>query len=147
MGKRYGAYNITATAYDNASNSAVSNSSVTVVIPVNITSFAPPLPVNDAVCNGRTFNVTVNVSWYLNNSLLHTNESIQEANYTLHAEFVGDNNVSAIAKNANGTDMQTWIWDVSSAPVPVPEFNVIGLLAFICVSSVVLAVAMLRKRR
>ena len=32
-------------------------------------------------------------------------------------------------------------------PVPVPEFNPVGLLAFICISSVVLAVAMLRKRK
>ncbi|MCD6456838.1 MAG: right-handed parallel beta-helix repeat-containing protein, partial [Methanophagales archaeon] len=45
--------------------------------PLNITSFAPSSPVNDTVCTWRTFNVTVNqtvnVSWYLNNSLLHTN--------------------------------------------------------------------------
>ena len=92
--------------------------------PPNITSFAPPSPVNDTVCTWRTFNVTVNqevnVSWYLNGSLLHTNESIREANYTLHAEFVGDNNVSAVASNANGTDMQTWIWNVTAGPAPAP---------------------------
>ena len=81
-----------------------------VFAPPNITSFAPISPVNDTVCTWRTFNVTVNqtvnVSWYLNESLLHTNESIREANYTLHAEFVGENNVSAKAENANRTDMQ-----------------------------------------
>jgi parallel beta-helix repeat protein len=89
--------------------------------PPNITSFAPPSPVNDTVCNWRTFNVTVNqtvnVSWYLNGSHLFTNDSVTEANYTLHAQFVGDNNVSAVATNANGTDMQTWIWNVTAAPV------------------------------
>nr|QNO51662.1 hypothetical protein IGDPAKFA_00016 [Methanosarcinales archaeon ANME-1 ERB6] len=53
------------------------------------------------------------MSWYLNNSLLHTNESVREANYTLHAQYVGENNVSAVAKNANGTDMQTWVWNVT----------------------------------
>ena len=90
----------------------------------NITSFAPPSPVNDTICTWRTFNVTVNqtvnVSWYLNESFLFKNESVKEANYTLHAEFVGDNNVSAVASNANGTDMQTWIWNVTAAPAPAP---------------------------
>ncbi|NQE04521.1 Cell surface glycoprotein, partial [ANME-1 cluster archaeon GoMg1] len=90
----------------------------------NITSFAPLSPVNDTVCTWRTFNVTVNqtvnVSWYLNGSHLFTNDSVTEANYTLHAEFVGDNNVSAVASNANGTDMQTWVWNVTAAPAPAP---------------------------
>ena len=85
----------------------------------NITSFAPPLPVNDTVCNWRTFNVTVNqtvnVSWYLNNSFLFKNESVREANCTLHAQYVGEDNVSAVARNANGTDMQTWVWNVTAA--------------------------------
>jgi len=85
--------------------------------PPNITSFAPPSPVNDTVCNWRTFNVsvnqTVNVSWYLNDSHLFTNVSVTEANYTLHAEVTGEHNVSAVATNANGTDMQTWVWNVS----------------------------------
>jgi hypothetical protein len=97
---------------------------ITLAVPI-ITSFAPPSPVNDTVCNWRTFNVTVNqtvnVSWYLNNSLLHTNVSTKEANCTLHAEFVDDNNVSAVATNANGTDMQTWVWNVTAqASVTIP---------------------------
>jgi hypothetical protein len=90
--------------------------------PPNITSFAPPSPVNDTVCTWRTFNVTVNqtvnVSWYLNESFRHTNESVTEANYTLHAEVAGEHNVSAVATNANGTDMQTWVWNVTEAPAP-----------------------------
>ena len=123
--------------------------------PLNITSFAPSSPVNDTVCTWRTFNVTVNqtvnVSWYLNNSLLHTNESVREANYTLHAEFVGDNNVSAVAKNANGTDMQTWVWNVTAPtptpqPIPVPEFNAVGLLVLIGILSVVLTIAVSKKK-
>jgi hypothetical protein len=90
-------------------------------IPPNIISFAPPSPVNDTVCNWTTFNVTVNqtvnVSWYLNESLLFTNESVTNANCTVHAEVAGEHNVSAIASNANGTDMQMWIWTVVSAGV------------------------------
>ena len=92
--------------------------------PPNITSFAPPSPVNDTVCTWRNFNVTVNqtvnVSWYLNKSFRFKNESVKEANYTLHAEIVGEHNVSAVAENANGTDMQTWVWNVKSAPDTTP---------------------------
>ena len=126
---------------------------INVAIPPNITSFAHPSHVNDTVCNWRAFNVTVNqtanVSRYLDNSLLHTNQTVTEANYTLHAEFVGDNSVSAKAENANGTDMQTWVWNVTGAepPIPVPVFNIFGLLALIGILSVTLAVATLRKRK
>jgi hypothetical protein len=92
--------------------------------PPNITSFAPPSPVNDTVCNWRTFNVsvnqTVNVSWYLNDSPLFTNESVTKANCTLHAEVAGEHNVSAIAMNENGTAVQTWVWNVTGAPPVVP---------------------------
>jgi uncharacterized repeat protein (TIGR01451 family) len=60
---------------------------------VHITSFAPPSPVNDTVCNWRTFNVsvdqTVNVSWYLNGSLLFTNGSVRDASCRLHADAAG----------------------------------------------------------
>jgi uncharacterized repeat protein (TIGR01451 family) len=95
--------------------------------PPEIISFAPPSPVNDTVCTWRTFNITVNqtvnVSWYLNNTLQHTNVSTKEASYTLHAEVVGEHNVSAIATNGNGTDMQSWVWNVTAAPLPVLEIN------------------------
>jgi len=37
---------------------------------------------------------------------------------------VGDNNVSAVAKNANGTDMQTWVRNVTGAALPKPTPNV-----------------------
>ena len=87
--------------------------------PPEITSFAPPSPVNDTVCNWRTFNVTVNqrvnVSWYLNGTLQATDVSVTESNCTLHAKIVGEHNVSVVATNPNGTDMQTWIWDVTKA--------------------------------
>ena len=85
--------------------------------PPNIISYAPPSPVNDTICNWRTFNVTVNqivnVSWYLNESFLFTNESVTKAGCTLHAEVAGEHNVSAIASNPNGTDIQTWAWNVT----------------------------------
>jgi|GEM_PF-6766446 len=86
--------------------------------PPNITSFAPPSHVSDNEDATRTFRITVNqivnVSWYLNGSFLFTNESLTEAYYTLHADVVGEHNVSAIASNANGSGMQTWTWTVTS---------------------------------
>ncbi len=120
---------VNVTCDEGVTDSDTENTTVFVApaLPPNITSFAPPSPVNDTVCNWRTFNVTVdqtvNVSWYLNNTPQHTNVSIREASYTLHAEVVGEHNVSAIASNENGTDMQTWVWNVTAAPLPVLEIN------------------------
>ncbi len=103
-------------------NETTSNSTVTVAVSPNITSYAPPSPVNDTVCNFRTFYVTVsqtvNVSWYLNESFLFKNVSVREANYTLHAEVAEEHNVSVVAANANGTDMQTWIRNVTATTPP-----------------------------
>jgi rhodanese-related sulfurtransferase len=106
------------------------NTTLTVTLetaPPNLTSFAPPSPVYDTVCNLRTFyvtvNQTVNVSWYLNESFLFTNESVTEASCTLHAEVIGKHNVSAIVSNPSGTDMQTWIWDVLPTPTPTPAVS------------------------
>ena len=97
-------------------------------LPPNITSFAPPSPVNDTVCTWRTFNVTVNqtvnVSWYLNGTAqVPKNVSVTEANFSFHAQYVGVHNVSAVAENANGMDMQTWVWNVAPGPLPVLEIN------------------------
>ncbi|RZB29496.1 MAG: hypothetical protein AEth_01131 [Candidatus Argoarchaeum ethanivorans] len=116
-------YVVNSTDSSGNSNESVEHHFTTLTIPPsspNITSFAPPSPVNDAVCHWRMFNVTVNqtvnVSWYLNNSFLFKNESVTEASCTLHAQHVGENNVSAVASNANGTDMQTWVWNVTIPP-------------------------------
>jgi parallel beta-helix repeat protein len=90
--------------------------------PPEITSFAPPSPVNDMVGNWRTFNVTVNqtvnVSWYLDDSPspLHTNDTVKAASYTLRALTVGKHYVNASAVNVNGSDMQPWIWNVTAPP-------------------------------
>jgi hypothetical protein len=88
--------------------------------PPDITSFAPPSPVNDNVCNWRTFNVTVDqtvdVRWYLDDLHQQTNDSVREASFTLHAVVPGEHNVTVEASNANGTDLQTWIWNVTGQP-------------------------------
>ena len=94
----------------------------------NITFFAPPSPVNDTVCNWTMFNVTVNqtvnVTWYLNGTAqVPKNESVTEANFTFHAQYVGVHNVSAVASNANGSDSQKWDWNVTAAPPTPPNIT------------------------
>jgi len=119
-----GAFNFSIRFYNltHYNNATTSNSSVTVVIPVNITSFAPPSPVSDTEGATLTFNITinqtVNVSWQINGTEVQTNESVTEASYTNTSAAIGTWNVSAIVNNTNGTDMQTWTWTVEAAPSP-----------------------------
>ena len=85
--------------------------------PPEITSFAPPSPVYDHTCALRTFNVTLdqtaNVNWYLDDRFLFTDVSVTEAECSFEPYVTGEHNVSAIAANQNGTDMQTWIWNAA----------------------------------
>ena len=85
-----------------------------------ITSYAPESPVNDTKGATRTFNITinqpVNVSWQINGTEVQTDESVTEASYTNTSAVIGTWNVSAIVNNANGMDMQTWVWTVEPSP-------------------------------
>ena len=95
--------------------------------PLNITSFAPPSPVTDTECVARTFGITINqtsnVSWLINGTEAQTNESVTSTAYTNTSAAPGIWNVSAIASNANGTDMQTWWWTVIANPPPTASFT------------------------
>jgi len=86
--------------------------------PPNITSYAPGSPVNDTVGATRTFNITidqvVNVTWSINGTQVQTNQSVTEAVYTNTSAAIGMWNVSALASNVNGSDTQTWIWNVTA---------------------------------
>ena len=86
-----------------------------------ITSFAPPSPVSNEEGESRTFTIAVdqvvNVSWQINGTEVGSNTGVTEAAYTNVSAAIGTWNVSAIASNSNGTDMQTWWWTVkTSAP-------------------------------
>ena len=87
-------------------------------MPPEITSHAPESPVNDYIGVERTFKITINqtvdVSWQINGTEVQTNASVTEASYTNTSAVNGTWNVSAIVSNANGTDMQTWDWTVTS---------------------------------
>jgi hypothetical protein len=91
---------------------------VTRTAPPEITSYAPESPVDDYVGATRTFeitiNQTVNVSWQINGTEVQTDTSVTAASYTNTSAANGSWNVSAIVTNANGTDMQTWTWTVTS---------------------------------
>jgi hypothetical protein len=101
-------------------------------VPPSITSFSPSSPVSDVEGATRTFNITinqtVNVSWQINGSEVQANGSVTEASYTNTSAAVGTWNVSAVATNANGTDVQTWTWNVTVAPLPEPPTNLTATL-------------------
>jgi hypothetical protein len=86
-----------------------------------ITFFAPSSPVSDIVGATRTFNITVdqivNVTWYINGTQIQFNEGIIKAEYINTSAAMGTWNVTAVAQNNNGTDMQEWIWIVTPLPI------------------------------
>ncbi|MFV9677446.1 MAG: PKD domain-containing protein, partial [Methanosarcinales archaeon] len=95
--------------------------------PPEILSYAPASPINDTEGATRTFNITidqiVNVSWRINGTEVQTNESVMEVTYTNTSAAAGTWNVSAIASNANGTDMQVWVWNVTLKENQPPVAN------------------------
>lgn len=94
-----------------------------------ITGYAPESQIRDIENAARRFNVTidqvVNVTWLINGSPAQTNVSVTDASYTHTNVATGVWNVSARASNANGTDMQEWLWDVSMLPPPVNRSRVL----------------------
>ena len=95
------------------------------VSPPAITSFTPASPVSDTEEATRMFSITldqtVNVTWLINGTIVQdTNTSVTTASYTNTSAALGVYNVSAVASNANGTDMQTWVWTITSAAARIP---------------------------
>ncbi|HEY9246356.1 MAG TPA: cytochrome c3 family protein [Candidatus Methanoperedens sp.] len=93
---------------------------VTAVPFPSIINFYPTSPVNDVTGNLRTFNITVNqtsnVTWLINGTQVQSNSSVTGASYTSTSASLGIWNVSAIAANPYGSDMHTWIWNVTRSP-------------------------------
>ena len=97
-----------------------------------ITSFDPDYPVSDIEGANRTFSITtdqaVNVSWLLNGTEVLNKTNVTRSIYT-NTGAIGRWNITALASNENGADMQKWIWTVSqqesplsplTTPVPTP---------------------------
>jgi len=88
--------------------------------PPIITGFEPVSPVSDVIGVTQPFNITldqvVNVSWFMNGTLVKLDECVKESNYSGTSAVNGTWNVTVIASNANGTATQTWIWIVNAVP-------------------------------
>ena len=104
-----------------------------VITPPTITSFAPSSPVSDTEGATRTFNITAdqtaNVVWLINGTIVQdANTSVTTASYTNTSAALGVWNVSAVVESANGTIVQTWIWNVvSRVPGDVTGDSVVNI--------------------
>ena len=84
----------------------------------NITSFSPATStVTNNEGESRTFSITVNqtvnITWQIYGIDVFNETSVLTSSYTNSSVAPGIWNVSAIAQNTNGSDMQTWIWTVT----------------------------------
>ncbi|CAG0957135.1 MAG: hypothetical protein OIN86_12535 [Candidatus Methanoperedens sp.] len=132
-GLGYGNYNYTAYAQNETGNISQATRTLTLAAAgagaPNINSSSPSSPVTDTVGTSRTFNITadqiVNVSWYLNGTLLADNSStnVTAANYTNTSAVSGIWNVTARVNNSNGTAQNVWTWTVSAAGAQAPTIN------------------------
>ena len=116
---------------------------VTMLLPPNITAFAPPSPVHDTKNATRTFSITVdqvvNVTWLINGTEVFNETEVNKSSYTNTSAAIGFWNVTAVASNENGTDIQEWAWHVtmlpppkitSFAPPPSPVFVIYGKVSY-----------------
>ncbi|MFO7967191.1 MAG: hypothetical protein R6U44_06300 [Archaeoglobaceae archaeon] len=83
-----------------------------------ITSYYPSTPLEDTEGSVRKFNITASqmghVYWLLNGTLIRVDENTNSASYTKKSTVKGNWNISALIINKNGSDMQTWTWNVQS---------------------------------
>ncbi|MFC1787397.1 S8 family serine peptidase, partial [Halobacteriota archaeon] len=103
------------------------------IVPPTVKTFNPSSPVSDVEGVTREFNLTtdqtVTVNLLINGTIVQTNTSVTFASYTNTSATLGTWNVSAVASNENGTDMKTWIWNVSDTD-PIAEFSAIPQIGF-----------------
>ena len=126
-----GDYTVNVTGTNTTTGAYVMNNTeiitVTSVETLKIIDYAPGTPVYDYAAATRTFNVTVNkqvnVSWQINGTEVQRNETVTEAFYTNQSAANGTWNVSAVVSNANGTAVQTWLWNVGVNQPPIVSFS------------------------
>ena len=91
----------------------------------------PASPATNNAGDSRNFSITanqtVNVSWYLNGTLVQSNTSVTGAAYTNTSAIQGTWIVNATATNVNGSVSKEWTWIVnaplspSTLPSPPPS--------------------------
>jgi|SRR5659263_160269 len=108
-------------------NASARNSTFTITTPVMagipiITNFTPTSEVIDVIgAPTRTFtinvNQTINVSWQINGTEVSNETNVNSSLYSNTSAAPGIWNVSAFARNANGSDIRTWIWKVTQPTI------------------------------
>lgn len=92
--------------------------------PPGVLDYSPDSPVNDIVGANRTFSVSftqnnVNVTWYLNNTEVQTNNSVSGGTtvyYTNTSSSIGTWVINATGCNAQGCATQLWNWILENTP-------------------------------
>ena len=89
-----------------------------------ITLLPAELNVNSNIGETKTFTATVsqtsNMSWYLDDNFLYTNQSVLSSSYTNTSAVADQHTIKVEAVNANGTaDPKSWTWTVGTTGVPV----------------------------
>ena len=84
----------------------------------SITSYYPTVMIWPEVADSQMFNVTTdqttNCTWYINGSQVQYNTSATEHTYTNTSLKGGYWNFTAVVSNTNGTDSQTWLFEVGA---------------------------------
>ena len=91
---------------------------ITIITPPTITGYSPDSHVSDPEGAIREFNIAIDqpsdVVWYIDGTVVKdTEKGVTSAYYTNNSAKTGYWNVSAVASNANGADMQAWWWAVN----------------------------------
>ncbi|WP_148206300.1 right-handed parallel beta-helix repeat-containing protein [Thermococcus gammatolerans] len=88
--------------------------------PPEIVSYSPESPVESYVGDTVEFSVTVdqtvNVTWYLDGSIVKTEENVETSTYTNSDVGEGEHSVRAVVENSNGSASHFWAWYVYPKP-------------------------------
>jgi hypothetical protein len=89
---------------------------------VMITNFTPSSPVDNFVGDSRNFHIAVDqiatISWFINGGHVQTDDNVIESNYLNMSAALGIWIVNATASNVNGSVTYSWIWNVTTPPLP-----------------------------
>jgi S-layer protein (TIGR01567 family) len=102
---------------------------IMIIAPPTITGYNPDSYVSDPEGVTREFNIAIDQSsdviWYIDGTVVKdTEKGVTSASYTNYSAKTGYWNVSAVASNANGTDMQTWWWAVNLSGYPTTGYRI-----------------------
>jgi PGF-pre-PGF domain-containing protein len=115
-----GNYTVSLTASNSFGNSIEKKVDYISAYPRIIIFFVSPSTssVTDTAGDSRTFTVNTdevaNISWILDDVLLHTNLSVTNASYYCQSATAGTHNLTVFAENSNGTAQKEWIWEVNA---------------------------------